>query len=141
MIGEPDKTSEEYFNLMTGLADSAMDMSDEEIREEIAETGNNSAEETKRLFLNAVKLAKQQALREAKLEHKAAVLTLTKIKFERPEAPAEKRGLIRSMLAEMGARQQTALTAQFREFESLPDEDLDRVLDQLFVLEEESKEE
>ncbi|MGE3466919.1 MAG: hypothetical protein AB7J13_08300 [Pyrinomonadaceae bacterium] len=139
MIGEPDKTSEEYFNLMSGLADSAMDMSDEEIEEEIAETGN-TAEETKNLFLNAIKLAKLQALREAKVEHEAAVLSLRKIKFERPETPAEKRGMIQSILAGISASQQQSLTAQFREYESLPDEDLDRLLDQLYILQQRESE-
>jgi hypothetical protein len=138
MIGEPDKTSEEYFNFMSGLADSVMDMSDEEIQEEMAETGD-TAEETKGLFLEAIKFAKQYALREAKLEHEAAVLSLKKIRFERPEAPAEKRALIHSLLAAMGAQQQQVLTAQFREFESLGDEDLDLVLDQLFALRGESE--
>ena len=139
MIGEPDKTSEEYFNLMSGLADSVMDMTDEEIQEEVAETGD-TAEETKNLLLNAIKFAKQQALREAKLEHEATVRSLSMMKFEKPEAPIEKRGLIQSILAGLGATQQQALTAQFREFESLPDEDLDRVLDQLFILQKESEE-
>ncbi len=139
MIGEPDKTSEEYFNLMSGLADSVMDMTDEEIQEEVAETGD-TAEETKNLLLNAIKFAKQQALREAKLEHEATVRSLSTMRFEKPEAPTEKRGLIRSILAGLGATQQQALTAQFREFESLPDEDLDRVLDQLFILQKESEE-
>lgn len=139
MIGEPDKTSEEYFNLMSGLADSVIDMSDDEIQEEVAEIGDK-AEETKNLLLNAIKFAKQQALRDAKLEHEATVRSLSSMRFERPEAPAEKRGLIQSILAGLGATQQQALTAQFREFESLPDEDLDRLLDQLFILQKESEE-
>ena len=139
MMGEPDKTREEYFNLMSGLADSVMDMTDEEIQEEVAETGD-TAEETKNLLLNAIKFAKQQALREAKLEHEATVRSLSTMRFEKPAAPTEKRGLIQSILAGLSATQQQPLTAQFREFESLPDEDLDRVLDQLFILQKESEE-
>lgn len=133
MISKPDKSSEEYFNLMNALADSAIDMTDEEIREDIAETGD-TAEQTRNLLFNAIKFAKQQALREAKREHEASVLSLKQIRFERPAAPAEKRGLIQSILAGMSAGEQEVLTAQFREFEDLPDEDLDRLLDQLYVL-------
>jgi len=140
MIGERDKTSKEYFNLMSGLADSFMEMTDEEIQEEIAETGD-TAEETKNLLLNAIRFAKQHALREAKIEHETTLRSLSTMRFEKPEAPAEKRGLIQSILAGLGAIQQQALTAQFREFESLPDEDLDRLLDQLFILQKESEEE
>jgi hypothetical protein len=125
---------------MNSLADSVMEMTEEELQEEIAETGD-TAEETKNLLVNAIKFAKQQALREARLEYEATVHSLSTIKFEKPETPAEKRGLIQSILARLGATQQQALTAQFREFESLPDEDLDRLLDQLLILQRESEEE
>lgn len=54
------ETSEKYFNLMSALADSAMDMTDEEIQEEIAETGD-TAEETRNLFLNAIEFATREA--------------------------------------------------------------------------------
>jgi len=135
MSGEYDKISEEYFNLMSGLAESTLDMTPEEISEEIAENGD-TAEETRAMFANAIRFAKQQALREAKREHEQAVLTYEKINFAKPETPAEKRGLIQTIIEGLKATQPEVLTAQFRDFEGLPDDDLDTLLDQLHFLEQ-----
>lgn len=133
MTSDSQKIRDEYFNLMSGLADSVVEMSDAEIDEEIKEDGD-STEATRTALLNSVKLAKQHALREARKQYTSSLQTFQKIVFELPPTINEKRDLLKSMLGSISQTQQLALTGQFREFEELADEDLDGMLLQLFAL-------
>lgn len=133
MTGDSRKIRDEYFNMMTALADSVVEMSDAEIDEEIREDGDDT-EEIQQVVLNSVKLAKQHALREARNQYTSNLQTFQKLTFELPPTPSEKRDLLQSMLGSISQTQQLALTGQFREFEKLADEDLDGILLQLFAL-------
>lgn len=133
MTGDSQKIRDEYFNMMTALADAVVEMSDAEIDEEIKEDGNDT-EEIRQVLLNSVKLAKQHALREARNQYTSSLQTFQNLTFELPPTPSEKRDLLQSMLGSISQTQQLALTGQFREFEKLADEDLDGILLQLFAL-------
>ena len=50
---------QQYENLMSALADSCLEMTDEEIRDDITENGD-TAEETRQILLNAIALANEQ---------------------------------------------------------------------------------
>lgn len=133
MTGDSQRTKDEYFNMMTALADSVVEMSYTEIDEEIEEVGDET-EEIRKVLLNSVKLAKQFALREARNHYDYNLKTFQKLTFDLPSTPSGKRDLLQSMLGEISQSQQHALTGQFREFEKLADEDLEGILIQLISL-------
>ncbi|HCA57821.1 MAG TPA: hypothetical protein DEP46_07565 [Blastocatellia bacterium] len=133
MTSDSQKIRNEYFNMMTALADSVVEMPDAEIEEEIKEDGDKT-EETRNVLLNSVRLAKQHALNEARKQYTSDLLAFQKLTLELPPTPGEKRDLLQSMLGSISQSQQLALTGQFREFEKLADEDLDGILLQLFAL-------
>jgi predicted ATPase with chaperone activity len=133
MLSENNKYQEELSNIMNGIADSVLEMSDEEIEEEIREEGDNT-EEIRQVLLNAVKSCRLKSLREAKERHETNVHLFQETKFDLPDSPEEKRSLIQSMLGSFTAPSSPQITAQFRDYESLPDEDLDSVLLQLYAL-------
>jgi hypothetical protein len=138
MLNEKSKHQDELANIMNALADSVLEMSDEEIKEEIIEEGDNS-EAIKQILLSSVKDCRQKKLRDAKERYNKNFFSFQMTKFELPESPDEKRHLIQAMLGNLAAQNQMQVTAQFRDFENLPDEDLDGVLQQIFALQETEK--
>jgi hypothetical protein len=133
MLKENDKYQDELANIMNAIADSVLEMPDEEIREEINEEGDNT-EAIRRIMLNSVTDCRQKKLREARKRYEKRVSFFQETKFDLPESPDEKRHLIQAMLGSLAAHNQARVTAQFREFENLPDEDLDGVLQQIIAL-------
>lgn len=133
MLSEKNKYEDELSNVMNALADSVLEMSDEEIEQELQEEGDDS-EDIRQILLNGIKRCRQKNLREAQERHQKNVLFFQNTHYEIPENPADKRDLIQSMLGSLAAQQQSSLTLQFRDYESMPDEDLDGVLLQLFAL-------
>lgn len=133
MLNENSKYQDELYNIMNGIADSVLEMSDEEIEEEIREEGDNT-EEIRQVLLSAVKSCRLKSLREAKVRHETNVRLFQETKFDFPDSPEEKRSLIQSMLGSFTAQGSPQITAQFRDYECLPDEDLDSVLLQLYAL-------
>jgi hypothetical protein len=131
MIGENNKHQDELSNIMNGLAESVLEMPDDEIEAEIREEGDDT-EDIRQVLLNAVKFCRQENLREARERYEKNLISFQETKFDLPDSPEEKRSLIQSILESLAPRRQ--LTAQFRDFENMPDEDLDGVLLQLFAL-------
>lgn len=139
MKNDSRKYRDEFFYVMNAMADSVVSMSDKEIEDEMNEDGDNT-EEIHGVLLNAIKLGRQHALHDAREQYEANLSTFRQTEYALPSAPHEKRSLIESMLGSMAQAQQP-LTAQFRDFENMPDEDLDAVLAQLFALQSLDKEE
>lgn len=133
MLNENIKYEDELSNLMSGLADSVLEMSDEEIEEEINFEGDDS-EDIRQVLLYAVKACRQEKLIEAKKLHQLNLNLYQNRHYEIPDSPDEKRNLIQSMLGNMASQNQSALTLQHRDYEDMPDEDLDGFLHQLFAL-------
>lgn len=134
MLNEKNKYQEELASIMNNLADSVLEMSDEEIEEEFREDGDTGAENVRQILLNSVKACRQKSLRQAKENYKQKLHTFQDTQFDMPESPDEKRNLIEAMLGNIAAQNQLQLTAQFRDFKDTPDEDLDGILQQLYAL-------
>lgn len=135
MLKEKDKYQDELANIMNGLADSVLEMPDEEIKAELIEDGDDT-EFIRQILLNSVKNCRQKNLREARARYDKNFFSFQTTKFDLPKTPDEKRHLIHSMLGNLASQNQVQVTAQFRDFENLPDEDLDGVLQQIFALQE-----
>lgn len=133
MLNENDKYQNELANIMNAIADSVLEMPDEEIREEIIEEGDNT-EAVRRILLDSVTACRQKKLRDARERYEKKIFSFHETKFDLPESPEEKRHLIQAMMGSLTAQNQAHVTAQFREFENLPDEDLDGVLQQIYAL-------
>lgn len=128
----PNNYEEQYFNLMRSLADSVIDMSDEDVEEAIRNDGDNIYQ-IHTVLLDAIKQGKKLALEHARREYEAESERLRTQTYELPETPGEKRSLIQKLIESLSFGQQE-LTLQFREYESMPDEDLDGALKQLLEL-------
>lgn len=128
----PKNDDEQYFNLMASLADSVIEMSDKEVEEAIREDGDN-LDQIKLVLMDAIKQGKKQSLLEARRAYEAESERLQKQTYELPKTPAEKRSLIQKLIESLSYGQQE-LTLQFREYESMPDDDLDGALRQLLEL-------
>lgn len=137
MLNEKDKYQDELANIMNGLADSVLEMPDEEIKEELTE--DDDSEVIRQILLNSVKNCRQKNLREARARYDKNFFSFQTTKFDLPETPNEKRHLIQAMLGNLASQNQVQVTAQFRDFENLHDEDLDGVLQQIFALQETEK--
>lgn len=134
MLNENIKYEDELSNLMNGLADSVLEMSDEEIEKEF-QADEDDSENIRQVLLNSVKTCRQEKLIESKKRHEQNLVSFQNTHYEIPEHPEAKRNLIESMMGNIAARHQTQLTTQFRDFKNLPDEDLDGIIKQLFALE------
>lgn len=109
-----------------------MDMSDEEVEEAICEDGDN-VDQIHLVLMDAVKQGKKLALEHARREYEAESERLRVKTYDLPSTAAEKRSLIQKLIQSLSLGQQE-LTMQFREYESMPDEDLDGALKQLLEL-------
>ncbi len=133
MLNENLKNNDELSNLMDGLADSVLEIPVEEIEEEIKNKGDDT-EDIRQVLLNSVKACRQEKLIEAKKQHEQNLNLYQNTQYEIPETPTEKRNLIQSMLGDIANQNQSSLTMQHRDYEDMPEEDLDGVLQQLFAL-------
>ena len=124
MLNEKDKYQDELANIMNGLADSVLEMPDEEIKEELTE--DDDSEVIRQILLNSVKNCRQKNLREARARYDKNFFSFQTTKFDLPETPDEKRHLIQAMLGNLASQNQVQVTAQFRDFENLPDEEIGR---------------
>ena len=134
MTRESDTTGEAYFNLMNALADSVAGMSEAEFDDEM--DGKDDVEEIRAILMRSIKLGKLEALKEARQNPIVSRKSFERVRFDLPSTVGEKRDLLQSMLGSMQQKNPQALTAQFREFKDVPDEDLDTILLQLLALNE-----
>ncbi|QQS33613.1 MAG: hypothetical protein IPM50_03240 [Acidobacteriota bacterium] len=133
----PNNYDEQYFNLMSSLADSVIDMSDEEVEEAIRGDGDN-VDQIHTVLMDTIKEGRKLALEQARREYEAESERLRTQTYELPQTPAEKRGLIQKLIESLSFGQQE-LTLQFCEYESMPDEDLDGALKQLLELQSDTE--
>ena len=124
---------QEFANLKNGFADSAFEMSDEEVRAEIIDEGD-STDHIRNVLRQAVKNCRQKPLVEAQQRYDERVAALQKKRFSLPETVGEMREMLNTILTSQPALGSTLLTAQNRDFENLPDEDVPGYLKQLLEL-------
>jgi hypothetical protein len=131
--------------LHDALADSVLSLSEEQLSQEVREEGldpNAVAEDTRALLLGTVKQFQQRALTKARVEHEAAV---QKLQGRRPVFPSNaqaRRDLLIGVLTQQPAAS-GVLTAQWREFSEMTDEDVETALLELahlgFIVTDEPK--
>ncbi len=125
---------EELNNLMEGVAEYTLDMSDEEIRDEIREEGRDpdkAAEETRDILRKGVKAFRQRKLNEAQALYEEQMASFSNKKYSLPESIEEQRNLLMNVLASNSQIRSAVLTAQNREFKDLPDSEVTSYLKQL----------
>jgi hypothetical protein len=128
---------EELNNLTDGMAEYALGMSDEEIRSEILDEGDDpdrSAEETRDVLRRAVKAYKQRELLQAQKRYEDQVASFGGNEHTLPESMEGQREMLMNILAGNTQMRPDLLTAQNRDFKNLPDSEVTSYLKQLLNL-------
>jgi len=137
MTDKPRDYEQELADILNALAESTLEMSDEEIELEIREEGLDPqivAEHVREILKNTVKSCQQRLLIEAEQEYEKRISAMKGADYSLPESPKAQRDLITSILASNPQLVRGLLTAQSRDFNSLPDEDLPAFVIQLMSL-------
>jgi hypothetical protein len=131
-----NKYDEELERLFNELAQSVVSLSDPEIFEEVAAQGVDARKEADRidaLLRKTSKSARQHKLQAAKEEYIRQVAAMEKKEYGIPQEPEKRRKLLMATLARC-PDVSPAVTAQFRDFTDLSDEDIVTALKQLAEL-------
>jgi hypothetical protein len=134
MSEKPRNYEEDLASIMNALAESVLEMSDEEILAEAREEGEDPeevAERVKNVLLEAVKAYEQRHLRTDQEQYKRRVAAMGDKRCEMPTTPNEKRKLLAAFFARNLAMKSVLLTVQHRKFEDLTDADVESHLRQL----------
>ena len=117
------------------MAESVADLPPEEILAESRDAGDNPEEiavETRRLLLDGLRRYRQRALTKAHSDYEVAVNAHARRRVALPSTMVAKRALLSHALTR---RPEFApVTAQWRDLESVPDSDIDGLLEQLGLL-------
>ncbi len=137
MTDKPRDYEQELADIMNALAESTLEMSDEEIAIEIRDEGRDPqvvAVHVRDILKNTVKSCQQRLLIEAERQYEERISAMNVASYDIPESPGAQRDLITSILASNPQLDRGLLTAQSRDFNSLPDEDLRAFVIQLMSL-------
>jgi hypothetical protein len=137
MSDKPRDYNNELADIMNAMAESTLDMIDKEIESEIREEGgdpNAVAERVRGVLREAVKACQQRPLLEAQKRYDERVAAMRVKKYNMPERPDEQREMISTLLAVYPQLGSGHLTAHFRDFNNLADEDVGSYLRQLLEL-------
>jgi hypothetical protein len=127
MTDKPRDYEQELADIVNALAESTLEMTAEEIELEIKEEGLDPkavAMQVRELLTNTVKSCQQRLLIEAEERYKESINAMKGETYLIPQSTSAQRELINSILASNPQLRQGFLTAQSRDFNSLPDEDL-----------------
>ena len=133
MTDEERDFDEELWRVASGLAESAFEASDEEIREDYLLEGkdpNREAEHTRHVLLGAVATFRRE---EAKKAYRASSQALEGQHYSVPATRHERLKLLSAVMAQKPELQR-GLTIQYRELGTLTDEDITSQLNQLAAL-------
>jgi hypothetical protein len=133
----PDrKTDEEKLGaLINALADSVLEESDDEIREELRMKGVDMDAEAVRLkaiMLDTVKAFRQRSLNAAREAYNREIIQMEKKPYPIPETAEERRDLF--LLLTQKKKYAQYVTAQYRNLEELTDNDIKTYLEDLAAL-------
>jgi hypothetical protein len=132
MSDQSRNSRKELAKIMNALADSVTEMTDEEVRAELAEA-DQPVPSVKDILRKAVKQYRQRDLIAAQKSYEERVTALKRKPYNIPDSPAEQRRVLDILIAN-NASVRTMLTAQFRDFKEVPDSDLRGILEQLIEL-------
>lgn len=132
MSKKPRGYDEELEAIMNALADSVAETSDEDILEEARAEGKDPGEAATRVrnvLLDAAKAYRQRRLLEAQQEYESHITGMRERPYSLPKSAIERRSLLDLVLSRQ-PEVRSALTAQYREFTSLTDDDVESCLKQ-----------
>jgi hypothetical protein len=122
--------------LLDELDRSSLRASDAEVLDDARAAGIDppaNAQELKARFLDIARRHQKRKFEAAKFAHAKQAEALNKRSYKVPASPAEQRLLLQLVVAQQG-QAGTALTAKFRDFDSLPDSDLPDLIEELEAL-------
>jgi hypothetical protein len=128
---------QELASIMNAMAESTLEMTDEEIESEIREEGADLdavAKGVRDVLRRAIKASQQRLLQEAQTRYEERVAGLEVKKYQMPHLHDEQRKMITTILAGNPQLRAGLLTAQFRDLQNLPDEEVESYLRQLLEL-------
>jgi hypothetical protein len=131
------KYDEQLSIIMNRLADSVLDLSDEQMLSETREEGIDPLKEAERIrdvLQRSSKKYRMQKLKDAERIYKEKVARLKDIRLKLPQSPADRRNLLAAVFAAKPDIQSLMLTAQHRDFDQLTDSDVESSLKQLAYL-------
>jgi len=118
---------------MNALAESVAEASNEEVLEDVRVHGEDpteAAQQTKDVLLNTLKLHGQKRLHDAQKQYDVRIADMRVKTYHLPVSGQERRQLLGLVLSQQSAVR-SVLTAQYREFTSLSDNDVESFLRQL----------
>jgi hypothetical protein len=124
-------------NVVRHLSQSIIEATDEEIHEDARQAGIDlqaHATDLKRRFEDIAKKSRQKKLVAAREAYDLEVRNLTKRTIDLPSSPAEQRALLQLVAAHHAAAGTGLLTAKFRDFDKLSDNDVTSLLEELAAL-------
>lgn len=136
MADDARNYDEELARIMNGLAESTLEMSDEEMEEELRQEGDapeRVADEVRGVLRRAVKAHRQRNLLAAQKKYEDRLLRLGEKQYTLPDSAEGRRGLLVGLLAG-NPDVRSLLTAQNRDFTDLPDSEVTSYLKQLHEL-------
>ena len=119
--------------ILDALAESVVEESDDQLLAEVKESGqdpNALLAHVQDVLRQAVKQTQQRPLRDARKAYEARRIALQENSYALPESADERRSLFMNVVAK-NPSVSGMLTARFREFEKLEDEDIRSCLKQL----------
>jgi hypothetical protein len=122
--------------LLDELDRSSLSASDAEVLEDARAAGVDpvaNGQKLKAQFLAMARRSQKAKFEAAKLAHAKQTEALANRSYRVPASPAEQRQLLQLVIAQQ-AQAGVALTAKFRDFESLPDGDLPGLIEELDAL-------
>jgi DNA-binding ferritin-like protein (Dps family) len=127
-VPKKNKNDEELHLLMSFLAESVAQMTDDQVKEEFRA---DPKPRTKEILKAALEDCRKQKLREARAEYESATKELSSRSYNLPHDKREQRALLSSILSRQSELRSLAFTAQHRELKDLTDEDVESFLRQL----------
>jgi DNA repair photolyase len=130
-VRENNKHDEELNRLMSFLAESVAEMSEDQIKEEYRSEARPRTKEILQATLNDLN---KQKLREARSQYESAAKELSLRRYKLPADRSGRRALLSSILAQRPDLRSVAFTAHHRELKDFTDSDVESFLKQLAEL-------
>lgn len=133
-MANKENYDEQLSAIMNRLADSVLELSDEQLIAEERERGIDPLKEAERIraiLRRSSKIHRMKKLHAAETAYKEHITRLTKSQHELPDSPTKRRQLLAAVFAARPDMQSLMLTAQHRNFDELAELDIESLLRQL----------
>jgi hypothetical protein len=133
-VRDKNDYDDQLANIMSGLADSVLELSDDALLAELREEGGDLrkvADHTRNVLRRASKAYRKRKLEEAQHTYEKQVAEIRMKSYNLPVSPNRQRVLLAAVFAARPDMQSALLTAQHRDFKDLSDTDVEGFLKQL----------